>query len=666
LLAGVAGLVLLVGAFAVFHPGAPTPTAVAPEPAPRVPPADPRLTFPTPYHNVRPEVRYVGSAACAGCHHSIATRYQHHPMGRSAASAAELCADLIGLLPSGQEPLSGVPVVASQLARLEHYDRAAHDPFAADGLEHRIVPRGAEVLHRETRHDRRGQVVASAEQPVYLAIGSGTRGRSYVMARGDALVQSSISWFSQKSRWDLSPGYERVNSHFERPMVVECLYCHTDAVEPVEGALNRYRPPLVRGHAIGCERCHGPGELHVASRKRGDKSDGLDTTIVNPANLEPMLRESVCEQCHLQGLEMVAKAGRKPFDYRPGLPYHLFWSTFVLPETLSDRHKSITTVEQMHASTCYRKSQGALGCISCHDPHELPTPEEKVAYYRGRCLQCHGDTAGKTAPGCTETSAARKAQSDSCTACHMPRLSSADVAHTANTDHRVPRRPDPPSAAAAPPALNPGKQPLVFFHRDLVPADDRSTGRDLGIALVRLARARHEVSFARQAIPLLQAALLDWPDDVPAREALADALGAAGNVNEAVALYEEVLARAPANEAYLERAAQVAEHLGQEDKAIAYYRRALTINPSRAALHAGLGRVLTTQHDWDAAAHELEAGLRLDPFDLDARKRLVHVYLKLGRRERARKELDRVLGFDPPDAAALRSWFEDALRAPPS
>ena len=52
----------------------------------------------------------------------------------------------------------------------------------------------------------------------------------------------------------------------------KCLFCHCNAVEPVADTLNRYRPPLFRGHAIGCERCHGPGELHVG--------DGSGETIV--------------------------------------------------------------------------------------------------------------------------------------------------------------------------------------------------------------------------------------------------------------------------------------------------------------------------------------------------------------------------------------------------
>src|SRR5262249_53330549 len=51
--------------------------------------ADPRLTFPTPYRNVRPEVRYVGDSTCAQCHGAIAESYRHHSMGRSLAAASE-------------------------------------------------------------------------------------------------------------------------------------------------------------------------------------------------------------------------------------------------------------------------------------------------------------------------------------------------------------------------------------------------------------------------------------------------------------------------------------------------------------------------------------------------------------------------------------------------
>jgi len=48
-------------------------------------PPDPRLTYPTPFLNVRPEVKYMGDEACARCHRDLAESYHQHPMGQSLA-----------------------------------------------------------------------------------------------------------------------------------------------------------------------------------------------------------------------------------------------------------------------------------------------------------------------------------------------------------------------------------------------------------------------------------------------------------------------------------------------------------------------------------------------------------------------------------------------------
>src|SRR5438270_3178647 len=46
-------------------------------------PTDPQMNSATPYLNVRPEVKYVGDAACAVCHAAISKTYRSHPMARS-------------------------------------------------------------------------------------------------------------------------------------------------------------------------------------------------------------------------------------------------------------------------------------------------------------------------------------------------------------------------------------------------------------------------------------------------------------------------------------------------------------------------------------------------------------------------------------------------------
>src|SRR5438132_13658320 len=52
----------------------------------------PRLTFPTPYRNVRPEVGYVGDQACASCHQAQAESFRHTPMGRSLSPIGDIAA----------------------------------------------------------------------------------------------------------------------------------------------------------------------------------------------------------------------------------------------------------------------------------------------------------------------------------------------------------------------------------------------------------------------------------------------------------------------------------------------------------------------------------------------------------------------------------------------
>jgi predicted CXXCH cytochrome family protein len=399
-----------------------------------------------------------------------------------------------------------------QVAAGQDYRAAVHNPFNALGVQFLVEHRNDRVFHKEIRRDSRGMVLIEQEAEVAYAIGSGAHAISYLIRRGDHLFQTPITWYTQKGCWDLSPGFETRQDRFERTVTAECLFCHSNAVEPVEGTINRYREPLFRGHAIGCERCHGPGELHV---QRREKIDGADVTIVNPGRLEPNLREAVCEQCHLEGANRVLRLGRGPFDYRPGLPLELFWTTFVKASG-EESQKLVSHVEQMHASRCFQKSNGKMGCVTCHNPHKSPEPEVKTAYYRMACLKCHGEAA------CSLAADVRQAKNgDDCRACHMRRSTSSDVGHLTITDHRILRKP----GAHVREDRQTGGYSLRPFHQGASGPGERALARDLGIALVE--KARQEAAGARAgelALPLLDGALRDVPEDVAALEARGFAL----------------------------------------------------------------------------------------------------------------------------------------------
>jgi Flp pilus assembly protein TadD len=606
---------------------------------------DPRLTFDTPYRNVRPDVGYVGDAVCVRCHRVQADSYRRHPMSRSMA-----------------------PMVA--VAATERYGRDAHNPFESGGFLFQVERRGDRVFHKQTVASVK-PLVEPLEAEVAFVIGSGAHGRSYFVNRDGYLFQSPISWYSQKGVWDLSPSFD-ATTHFNRPVLAECLFCHANSADPVEHALNRYEQPLLASPTIGCERCHGPGALHARARAAKEELDGdIDYTIVNPARLPPALRESVCQQCHLQGDTRILRRGRQPFDFRPGLPLHLFWSVFVRPPELTDNRKSVSQVEQLSVSACFRGSGGELGCISCHDPHGYPSAEQRLSYFRDRCLSCHEEKP------CTVSPERRRQQQDNCIACHMPMIASSNTAHTALTDHRILRRPDTDRHAPSPESRLPEIK-LVNFYKDQVDPGDPLVARDLALARLEAARIplpdKERTRLGRLALPVLQAAVRDAPDDLAAREGEAYALWLHGRQQEALAAYEAVLERAPQRETALADAAALAETMQRQAvtraemlrrraDAIDYWRRAVAVNPWAPEYHAALARLLAADEQWRQAISASEAALRLEPSNVATRKTLIESCLGDGDEKRARKEFEKLLSLKPPEPDELQRWFEGLLRA---
>ncbi len=463
---------------------------------------DPRLTFDTIYRNVRPDVHYVGDEVCNRCHREMAEAYHQHPMARSLA------------------PLGGAESI-------EEYGAQAHNPFDALGFRYEVGRSAQKMVHFEKRIDSKGRLIGEIKAEIPYALGSGTRGRSYLVNHDGFLFQSPISWYAGSQTWDLAPNYRKLNQHFNRPVPDECIYCHANRAEPIEGSLNHFRTPVFQGYAIGCERCHGPGELHVRRRENPEgggieQAGGVDDTIVNPERLDPKLRESVCQQCHLQAVVRIVKRNRLREDYRPGLPISEFVSFFVLPANQTDTKRAVGHVEQMYASRCFQESGkngdhrgGSLGCLSCHDPHDYPTPEKKMEFYRSRCLTCH------TMKSCAveETDRRKRSPNDNCLECHMPNVASSNIAHTAITDHRIPRNPGLDGRDFGPKKVDSQDYPIVPFDQSAGDVSNPEKQRDLGVALIEFASKQPSQKWGRLALPLLDQSLSRWPDDISVLEA---------------------------------------------------------------------------------------------------------------------------------------------------
>jgi Tfp pilus assembly protein PilF len=580
----------------------------------------------SPFLNVRPAVGYADEATCAECHADKVQTYARHPMGRSAAAVGP-----------------GDPVAK---------------PFDAAGFRFAAQRRAGALIHQAQKLDSSGRVVAGADRLVRYTIGSGTRGRSYLFEVDGCLFQSPISWFEQTQTWDLSPGFHAFYPP-EAPIEPACLFCHVNHAEPMPHTRHRYRPPIFTGLAIGCQRCHGPGQLHVNARRRGEALAGaFDPTIVNPRHLPPLLRDNVCQQCHLQGEKRILRRGREPFDYRPGLPLHLFWAIFVRTPDGTDPFKAVGHVEQMHASRCFTASAGKMGCTSCHDPHRQPAAGARPREYRHSCLACH-DTRPCTLP----LAQRRRENEDNCVQCHMPRFKTSNIAHTAITDHRILRRPAAERRARAPSPPRPGAAPLINFFADHLDPADGGAERDLGLALLSLARQPPLRSdLLPLARPLLEKAVQAHPDDVEALEGHGLALAMSGKEAEGLKAWQRVLKRVPEREASLGLAAQVLGRQGKRPEAIASLQRLVAVNPANDRTRVNLAGLLGEQGDWQSARQQCEAALQINPFSSEARQQLILCWLRSGERKRAQTELTRLLRLQPQRQEQLEAWFARQAR----
>ncbi|MBM4067401.1 MAG: hypothetical protein FJ271_00445 [Planctomycetes bacterium] len=584
---------------------------------------DPRRSYLGPFQNVHPDVKYVGTDACAGCHDDIAGTYLHSPMA-----------------------LSLIPM--AQLSGSQSYDKASNNPFLFQESAFRVERRGKRVYHHEVHLDASKRPDFETAVEAQFAIGSGSHGHSYLSFLGDGfLFQTAISWYSQKKIWDNSPGFtvQRL-----RPVKGACLFCHTNLAFPREDTINQFEPPYISGHAIGCERCHGPGEKHVRQQRLQSVAEEmrpflrervrrLDASIVHPGKLRHDLREAVCQQCHLEGENRVLPRQRGLFDYRPGMPLDQFVSTFVHPRETGLDKKAVNHVEQMYLSRCFERSHGdnKLGCITCHNPHQRVRPEETVVHYRERCLRCHAvakDKGGDERTSCSLSLAERSRNADNCAACHMPRYSSSDIAHAASTDHRIVRKPQPPDKEGPEPPPGHGQGlPLAHFHRGKIDLADKSLSRDLGIAMIQLiAKGKLDPRHTSSAIRILESALVDDPDDVTAWEIKAYGLFLERRLAESLAAYETVLQKRPNREISLSMAAAAAQVLGRLEPATDYWQRAVAVNPWMANYRDNLARLLASKQDWQGVLVHSRHWLHLDPGNADARKTWLDALRRTGYR----------------------------------
>jgi Cytochrome c554 and c-prime len=422
----------------------------------------------------------------------------------------------------------------------------------------------------------------TSEYQVAYQIGSGTHACAYVIQLGGHLFEAPIGYFPGRG-WSMSPRDENLTEpDFVRPITPDCLVCHAGRARPVPGTLNSYQDPPLEAEGITCERCHGPVEAHLSNPVPG--------SIVNPANLPPRARDSVCEQCHLSGEERIPNPGKKLSDFRAGQELEEVYSVYVTADSQDPSRPSqlkvVSQVQQLALSTCARKSGGKLWCGTCHDPHLQP--EKPEAYFRARCLACHGTRLLKT----------HAKPKENCIGCHMPRRPVTDGAHTIFTDHRIVRRPSPAGSNTADHeslSLLAWRQPAGALAQ-----------RNLGLADIRLGQAKEAFNLVNQGLELLRECWEKFPNDPPMVTELGEVLLTAGRGADAAAFFEHAIRLEPNVAVNYVHAGLAWKQAHDRKKAIDYMEKALQLDPLMDQPYRELVKIYSEANDPAMAIQTIE------------------------------------------------------------
>lgn len=381
------------------------------------------------YKHLDGTIDYVGMAKCRQCHSDKFETFIHTGMGQSFDAATK---------EKSSGNFENHPSIYDK-----HTDLYYHPYWLKDSLyiiEYRLNG-------RDTTHKR-------IERVDYI-IGSGQHTNSHLFSSNCYIHQMPLTYFTQKGKWDLPPGFENgYNSRFSRKIGLECMSCHNGYPEFVQGSENKFTKVP---NGIDCERCHGPGALHVKEKEAGilvDTSKEIDYSIVNPGKLTAELQFDLCQRCHLQG-NTVLKPGKSFYDFKPGMKLSDVMTVF-LPkyEGADDEFIMASHADRLKMSACYlataknqssgsRPHKNQMTCITCHNPH-VSVKETGATQFNSSCAGCHSSPKN----GCTAPETSRKANQDNCVSCHMPRNNSIDIPHVTVTDHFI-RKPKVPSVDKA-------------------------------------------------------------------------------------------------------------------------------------------------------------------------------------------------------------------------
>ena len=403
----------------------------------------------------RPEDGFVSSQACQACHPAEYESWHgsFHRTMTQVAMPDTVRADFDNVT---------VPDVAGRPMRLERRGDEFWAEFDDPGWEGPGAERDRPRIIRQVV-----MITGSHYQQIYWYATGHDRGLNVLPG---VFLLDDQRWVSRSAVVLHSPDQSvaTLNGHWN----AICVACHTTSPKTRFDTPFRSEPfdqqtidTTTTEFGIACEACHGPGGEHAQANQSPFRrylshfGVGSDSTIIQPALLDPQRSSQVCGQCHsvweFYSPADERVANREGFPYRPG---DELTDTRFIAQPMRNRNEP--TLQNFLAqdpefvrgsfwadgmirvsgreynglidSPCFRNAtepEETLSCFSCHTMHRTPDDPRSIETWASThqvsspregdeaCVQCHATIESDVR---AHTNHPIESSGSRCYNCHMP------------------------------------------------------------------------------------------------------------------------------------------------------------------------------------------------------------------------------------------------------